>query len=195
MPGRSVVGAYVDEDVTRKSQVSAQVEVGSGRVVVDRIQTFDGTNPALEGITLGLGAPVPAEVWAFPAGSVGEGATEQIVVFNPTDEVAEVEVEVRLDDPATNGVPEPFEATVAPHRYAIVDLHEPDLEVTETTPKRDPGRRGAQHHRAIPQRGAGRGREGPHPLRAAGQRRRRRHLGRRPSPRPRWLLVAGGVER
>ena len=74
VPGRSVVGAYVDEDVTRKSQVSAQVEVGSGRVVVDRIQTFDGTNPALEGITLGLGAPVPAEVWVFPAGTVGEGS-------------------------------------------------------------------------------------------------------------------------
>jgi hypothetical protein len=138
VPGRSVVGAYVDEDVTRKSQVSAQVEVGSGRVVVDRIQTFDGTNPSLEGITLGLGAPVPAEVWVFPAGSTGEGSTEQVVVFNPTDDVAEVEAEVRLDDPATNGVPEPFETTVAPHRYAIVDLHEPDLEETPETPKRIP---------------------------------------------------------
>ena len=73
VPGRSVVGAFVDEDVTRKSQVSAQVEVGSGRVVVDRIQTFDGTNPALEGITLGLGAPVPAEVWVFPAGVARRG--------------------------------------------------------------------------------------------------------------------------
>ena len=73
VPGRSVVGAYVDEDVTRKSQVSAQVEVGSGRVVVDRIQTFDGTDPTLEGITLGLGAPVPAEVWVFPAGSDRRG--------------------------------------------------------------------------------------------------------------------------
>ena len=59
-------------------------------------------------------------------------------MFNPTDEVAEVEVEVRLDDPATNGVPEPFETTVAPRRYAIVDLHEPDLEETPDTPKRIP---------------------------------------------------------
>ena len=138
VPGRSVVGAYVDQDVTRKAQVSAHVEVGSGRVVVDRIQTFDGTNPRLEGITLGLGAPVPAEVWVFPAGVLGEGATEQVVVFNPTDDVAEIEVEARLDDPETNGVPEPFEATVAPNRYAIVDLHEPGLEVTEATPRRIP---------------------------------------------------------
>jgi hypothetical protein len=138
VPGRSVVGAFVDQDVTRREQVSAQVHVGSGRLVVDRIQTFDGTDPALEGITLGLGAPELAEVWVFPAGRLGEGATEQAVVFNPTNEVAEVEVEVRLDDPETNGVPEPFEVTVAPHRYEIVDLHEPDLEVTETTPRRVP---------------------------------------------------------
>jgi hypothetical protein len=114
------------------------VEVGSGRVVVDRIQTFDGTDPALEGITIGLGAPQLAEVWAFPDGHIAEGTTEQVVVFNPTDDVAEVEVEVRLNNPDANGVPEPFEVTVSPHRYAIVDLHEPDLEVTPTTPRRIP---------------------------------------------------------
>jgi hypothetical protein len=138
VPGRSVVGAYVDEDVTRKGQVSAQVEVGSGRVVVDRIQTFDGTDPMLEGITLGLGAPTPAPVWVFPAGLIDDGVTEQIVVFNPTDEVAEVNVEIRLEAPETYGVPEPFEVTVQPKRYSIVDLHEPDLEVSETNPRRIP---------------------------------------------------------
>jgi hypothetical protein len=138
VPGRSVVGAFVDEDVTRKAQVSAQVHVGSGRLVVDRIQTFNGTDPALEGITLGLGAPQLAEVWTFPFGILDKGSTEQIVVFNPSDDVAELEVEARLDDPDTNGVPEPFEVTVAPHRYAIVDLAEPDLEVTEATPRRIP---------------------------------------------------------
>ena len=140
VPGRSVVGAFVDDDVQRRAHVSSQVHVGSGRLVVDRIQTFDGTNPALEGITLSLGAPELAEVWVFPAGLLGEGATEQAVVFNPSDEVAEIEVEARLDHPEKNGVPEPFEATVAPHGYQIVDLHEPDLEVTEATPRRVPDR-------------------------------------------------------
>ena len=192
VPGRSVIGAYVDQDVTRKSQVSAQVDVGSGRLVVDRIQTFDGTNPSLEGITLGLGAPDPAEVWAFPDGTLREGATEQIVVFNPSDEVAELEVEVRLDDPDKNGVPEPFEATVAPHRYAIVDLREPDLEVTPDTPRRIPD--GVDHSiivralngvpvaaeqvitRSAPQENLGVGVTLGSPLAA-----------------PRWLLAAGGV--
>src|SRR5690606_26216649 len=44
VPGRSVVGAYIDEDVTRREQVSAHITARSGRIVVDRIQTFDGTD-------------------------------------------------------------------------------------------------------------------------------------------------------
>jgi hypothetical protein len=123
VPGRSVVGAYLDEDVTRKEQVSAQVTVRGGRLVVDRVQTFTGVD-GREGMTVGLGAPVGAETWMFPDGLTGPGLSEQIVVYNPGERVAEVEVEVRLDDPETNGTPEPFELTVAPHRYAIVNLHQ-----------------------------------------------------------------------
>jgi hypothetical protein len=125
VPGRSVVGAYIDEDVTRKAQVSAQVEVRSGRIVAERIQTFDGGEGVggREGLTLGLGAPVPAETWMFPDGLVGEGLTEQIVVFNPSDDVAEVEVEVRLDDTDLVELPEPFELTIPPRRFSILDLH------------------------------------------------------------------------
>ncbi len=128
VPGRSVVGAFVDEDVTRKAQVSAQVEVRSGRIVVERIQTFDGGEGVggREGITLGMGAPVPAETWMFPDGVVGEGLTEQIVVFNPSDDVAEVEVEVLLDDEDAVEIPEPFELTIAPRRFSILDLHAED---------------------------------------------------------------------
>ena len=125
VPGRSVVGAYVDEDVQRNEQVSAHVTVRGGRLVVDRVQTFTGVD-GREGLTVGLGAPAPAEVWMFPDGLTGPGLTEQIVVYNPTDEVAEVEVEVRLEDPETNGTPEPFDLTVAPSRYAILNLHEED---------------------------------------------------------------------
>lgn len=122
VPGRSVVGAFVDQDVTRKAQVSAQVQVRGGRLVIDRIQLFDGTD-GRRGMTLGLGAPTPAETWAFPAGETGEGLVEQVVVFNPQEEVAEVEVEVLLDDPGELGPPEPFELTVQPGRYAAIDLH------------------------------------------------------------------------
>jgi hypothetical protein len=125
VPGRSVVGAFLDQDVTRKAQVSAHVRVRGGRLVIDRIQTFDGTD-SREGITLGLGVPTPAEVWMFPTGETGPGLTEQVVVFNPSEQVAEVEVEARLDDPGTNGTPEPFQLTVAPGRYSIIDIHAED---------------------------------------------------------------------
>jgi hypothetical protein len=128
---------FIEQD-TRRDHVSAQVEVSRGRLVVDRVQTFDGTNPALEGVTLGLGAPTPAEVWVFPDGTIDDGITEQIVVYNSSREVAEVDVEVRLDDPETNGVPEPFELTIAPNRFSIVNLHEPDAGASEDVPPRIP---------------------------------------------------------
>jgi hypothetical protein len=124
VPGRSVVGAYIDQD-TRRTQVSAQVTVRGGRLIVDRVQTFDGTD-ARSGITLGLGAPAPADVWVFPDGLVGAGLQEQVVVYNPGADVAEVDVEVRLDDPDTNGIPEPFELTVGPGRYAILNVDQED---------------------------------------------------------------------
>jgi hypothetical protein len=122
VPGRSVVGAFIDQDVTRKQQVSAQVRVRGGRLVIDRIQQLDGTD-GREGMALALGVPTPAEVWMFPVGETREGLTEQVVVFNATEEIAEVEVEARLDDPTTNGTPEPFELTVAPGRYSLIDVH------------------------------------------------------------------------
>ncbi len=123
VPGQSVVGVYVDEDVTRKEQVSAMVTVRGGRVVLDKIQTFSGVD-GREGMTLGLGAPSAALTWMFPDGVVGPGLAEQIVVYNPTDRVAEVEIEIRPDEPETNGTPEPFELTVPPGRYSIVNLHQ-----------------------------------------------------------------------
>lgn len=128
VPGRSVVGAYIDDPggAQRQAQVSAQVNVRSGRLVVDRIQIFGSDDDDdLEGVTLGLGAPVPAETWIFPDGNISEGGREQIVVFNPSEDVAEVEVELRLDDPGTNPAPEPYELTVLPGRFSIIDLPDP----------------------------------------------------------------------
>jgi hypothetical protein len=101
--------------------VTARVIARSGRVVVDRIQAFDGTN-GTKGMAVSLGAPAAAETWIFPDGGTADGLTEQVVVHNPTERPAEVDVEVRLDKPQENGTPEPFELTIAPHRSAVVDL-------------------------------------------------------------------------
>ena len=125
IPARSVVGAYIDQDVQRRNLVSAHVEVRSGRIVVDRIQTLNGTD-GRRGMTLGLGAPVPAEVWVFPNSRVAPGVGEQVVVYNPTEDVAEVEVELRPENPAAQAVPEPFALTVPPRRFSAVTLHRED---------------------------------------------------------------------
>jgi hypothetical protein len=123
VPGRSVRAAFVDESTVR-DQISAQLTLRAGRVVVDRIQLLTGEGPEddRQGLTLGSGAPAPAEVWTFPDGLVDDGIDEEIVVYNPTEEPAEVEVEVRLEDPEDNGFPEPFALSIAPRRYSVVPL-------------------------------------------------------------------------
>jgi len=71
-------------------------------------------------------------VWAFPDGATGAGAgegegeaeSEVVTVYNPTGEVAEVDVEVALDpspDPAQPIAVEPFQLSIAPLDFAQVD--------------------------------------------------------------------------
>jgi hypothetical protein len=171
VPARSVVGAYLDQD-TRRDQISVHVRVRSGRVVVDRIQTFDGTD-GRRGITLGLGAPVPAE---------------QIVVFNPTDGTAEIKVELLTGAEAEDFV-EPFSVAVAPGRYSVLDVTA-DARLEHLEP-------GTPHSTVVtslngvpvvaervlswPQQGEGQG----------GRRGVSATLGA-PLGAPRWLLAAGG---
>ena len=125
VPARSVRAAWVDES-TRRNQISAQVTLRSGRVAVDRIQVLTGEDEddPRQGLSLASGQPVPSNVWVFPSGQTTRAISEQVVVYNPTDDSAEVEVEVRLDDPRRNGIPEPFALRVAPRRFEIVAVHE-----------------------------------------------------------------------
>jgi hypothetical protein len=85
VPARSVVGVDLGDDVTRSEQVAATFRARSGRVVVERVEQFDGSL-GREGLTLGLGAPEAAGTWVFadgvasapspgpPAAPGGEGA-------------------------------------------------------------------------------------------------------------------------
>jgi hypothetical protein len=127
VPAHSVIAFDVAEPgvADRSAQVSTHIVARSGRVVVDRIQSFDGSE-GVEGMSVGLGGPSPAETWSFPDGRVAEGITERVVVYNPTERPAEVDVAVLLDDPAANGTPEPFELTVPPKRFSVVALHDED---------------------------------------------------------------------
>lgn len=125
IPGRRVVVIDVGAVVSRHPIVSASVTARTGRLVVDRIQRFDGSDgPA--GLALTPAAPAASLVWELPDGAVAEGDVEVVTVYNPTDTPAEVDVEVALEpssDPAQPIAAEPFALSVAPLDFAQVEVH------------------------------------------------------------------------
>ncbi|MPY94172.1 MAG: hypothetical protein GEV08_14250 [Acidimicrobiia bacterium] len=109
---RQLVVLNVEEVVTRRQRVSAQVVARSGRLVVDRVQTV--TAGEATAVEVGGGAPGAADAWYFPEGRVDPSAVEAFYVYNPSDRAADVELTVLTgsNDPATQ--PEPFQIRLAP---------------------------------------------------------------------------------
>jgi hypothetical protein len=119
VPAQHVMAVEVGEDVTRRSQVAASVRARDGRLVVGRVQIFDGSID-VAGVTSTLGQPVPAETWTFPHGGIDGNTTEALVAYNPTDETADVDVAVLPDDPDVR-TPEPFGLVLRPRRSVVLD--------------------------------------------------------------------------
>jgi hypothetical protein len=123
VPGRHVSVVEVSGIAGRHEQVSTEVRARSGRLVVDRLQAFDGTDPAHpKGAAATLGAPELASAWTFPEGLVAEGINETYTVLNPSDRPAEVQLEVTLDAPESNGVVDPIKVTVPQRAYVQVAM-------------------------------------------------------------------------
>jgi hypothetical protein len=122
VPGQRVVLLDVTEVVTLRAQIATTVEARSGRVIVDQIQLSDGTNATVESLAVTPAAPASSPTWWFADGPTGGGVSTSISVQNPSDQTAEVQVQIRLDDAATNGEVEPFEVSVPAHHYGTVDV-------------------------------------------------------------------------
>ena len=139
VPPGSVVGVDLGDDVTRADQVAATFRVRSGRVVAERLQQYDGSLGP-EGLALTLGTPGAGTGWVFPDGEASAASpatpapedradpredrdalvtTERIVVYNPGDERAEVDVTAVPTGDAL--APQPFSLSIGPGRYEIVD--------------------------------------------------------------------------
>lgn len=119
VPGRAVVAVdLAHAGVTVAAEVSTAITVRSGRVVVDRIQTFD--EPSRKGVALSGGVGATAVDWLFASGKLDATRAERLVVFNPNDDQADVDVEVRPDDQSLAF--EPFELGVRPHQHTVLDL-------------------------------------------------------------------------
>jgi len=99
------------------------VSVRIGRVIAEQIQTGDGRNSTEQGLTAVLGATTVNPIWTFPVATPASTTAREIVsVMNTGDSDTEVQVEVLLDDPATNGSVEPFVLEVPSNRAAQIDL-------------------------------------------------------------------------
>lgn len=125
VPGGQLRVLDISTLVPRIEQLAATVIVRSGRVIVDRLQSFDGTEPNHPaGLAATLGAPVPAKVWTFAEGEVADGLNEVFTVMNPSDVAVNAHLEVTLDDPAANGTVDPIPLTVPARGYAQVVMRD-----------------------------------------------------------------------
>lgn len=116
----SVVGVDIGDDVAREAHVSASLRTRTGRVVVERLQEFDGSLGP-EGLAVALGVPEASTDWAFADGAVDDGRSERIVVYNSSDERAEVEVSVLPTTDEAAPAPQPFRLSIRAGDFAVVD--------------------------------------------------------------------------
>lgn len=134
--GRTVRVVRIGELVTDRTEIAATVRAQAGRVIVDRIQTHDGTGdpitttvgdvevttPAPKGLVSTTASPVRAPRWVLPGARVAEGVRTQVGIFNPSSVEARVDVKVRYQDQALQAELAPVELTIRAHEQAVVDL-------------------------------------------------------------------------
>ncbi|MBV9411375.1 MAG: hypothetical protein JO148_07250 [Acidimicrobiia bacterium] len=105
--GRGLLAINVGDFVHRRQAVSSTITTRVGRVVVSRLQSFDGT-AGRKGQSLALGAPARSRTWYFPEGIVTNGITERYQLFNPADREVRAELNLSLEE----GAAEPIDVTV-----------------------------------------------------------------------------------
>ena len=117
--GRGLLPVNVGDFVHRRQAVSTQISTRVGRVVVSRLQTFDGT-AGRKGQSLALGAPARARSWYFPEGLVTSGLTERYQLFNPSDREVRAELNLALEQ----GAAEPIDVTVPAQARVTVSAND-----------------------------------------------------------------------
>ena len=122
VPGQSVTVLDIGATVTLRDQLATTVSVRSGRLIVDQIQSADGTQGTTKSLTVTPAASRGATTWWFADGPADAGTSTVFYVQNPGDQAVDVELAIRLDDTATYGQVEPFEVSVPAGGYATIDV-------------------------------------------------------------------------
>jgi hypothetical protein len=145
VPAGGVVGVDLGDDVTRSQQVAATFRARTGRIVVERLQQFDGSL-GTEGLSLDLAVPSAGTTWVFADGEAtvpapvppapgeeaeaapaaggdeaGATSSERIVVYNPSRDRAQVEVRVLPGGDDSGPAPQPFRLSVPAGAYEVID--------------------------------------------------------------------------
>lgn len=112
--------------IQRRDQFSVTVQVRSGRVFANSVQTFAGValepSPTVTGLRVTRPVAQPRSTWVFAGGFKDPGAAESIVVQNPASTPVTVQVQVSPYGTDLELEPEPFEVRVPARRYAVLDL-------------------------------------------------------------------------
>jgi hypothetical protein len=133
---RSVRMVEVNAYVARRSEVAATVTARTGRIVVDRVQLYDGSGDPVttgtgdaavvtdppRGIVSTAALPEPAPRWFFPGAVRREGGRTQVAVANPGRRAAEVDIAITYQEPTRQAVLEPAQLTVRAGEEVVFDL-------------------------------------------------------------------------
>jgi hypothetical protein len=118
IPGQSVRIVDLGQQAQREEVVSTSVKGRGSRLVVGRIQSAD--NPARHGFSAGLAASQAQQTWWLPDGDKGDGISERLVVFNPGDLEASVELSFL---PAAGDGAVQSNVVVPPSSFSVVDVN------------------------------------------------------------------------
>jgi hypothetical protein len=144
--GQALTVINVGDFVQRRESVSVTLVARTGRLVLGRIQVFDGS-VARKGVSVGLGAAAPGPLWYLPEGLVTDGQSERLLVYNPGPTEAQVEVSLALEsgdaEPLRLTVPRESRLTVVaaeesripkgvPHALTVRSVEGPDVVVERT---------------------------------------------------------------
>jgi hypothetical protein len=82
--------SLADAGATDEPRIAIEVKAVNGQIVASRMQHYLGAGRL--GYSTGLGVPAALGEWWFTSGRTGENVTEELVVFNPSDSSAQVNV-------------------------------------------------------------------------------------------------------
>ena len=117
IPARRIVAIDVTAEVTVAARVHTSIEVTSGRLVANRLQVRNGSTA--RGLSVTPLVQDGAAVSVLPIVATDFGLFDRIHVTNPSDETAEVDLEIITDGTA---VLDPIELTVRAGRTVVVDV-------------------------------------------------------------------------